>query len=161
MSDAVLIERFSERELRELLRDVVQSETEGLRKEVALLREQLRERRAVITPREATHYFDSNVTPATIIDYIWYRGLPAFKNGRIWFIYLADLFDWQIGLIGHPSTKKLGIKKIAAPRHHQKRSQKHRVVQDPLSRQAGEERSPTVVLKSGKLEKTSPEASPA
>ena len=153
MSDAMLIERLSERELRQILRDVIQSETEELRKEVAMLREQIRDRRAVITPKEATHYFDSNVTPATIIDYIWYRGLPAFKNGRIWFIYLSDLFDWQIGLIGHPSTKKLGIKNVAAPRHHQRRSQTHRVAQGLSVQQGGEERSPTVVLKSGKLRK--------
>jgi hypothetical protein len=125
-----------------------------------MLREQLRRRRPVITPREATHYFDSKVTPATIIDYIWYRGLPAFKNGRIWFIYLSDLFDWQIGLIGFPSTKRLGIKKVSTPRHHQRMSHRQRVEQNPSSRQRGEERSPSVVLKTGEIRKTSPEASP-
>lgn len=118
MADAVLIERFSEKELRELLAEIVQRETMDLRKEVVLLREELRRNRPVITAREATRYFDSRVTAATVIDYIQYQGLPAFKNGRTWFIYVSDLLDWQIGLIGHESTKKLGLKDVIDPRHH-------------------------------------------
>ncbi len=69
--------------------------------------------------RQAIQFFDSRITPETIIDYIWYCGLPAFKKGRQWFIYKRDLMDWQIGLIGHFSTKKIGIKGLTPPRHSQ------------------------------------------
>ena len=117
MRDAILIDQISTAELRELFRGIVQQENEELRKEVALLREELRHGRKVITHRQAVHYFDSRVTPETILEYIWWCGLPASKRGRVWFIQIDDLYDWMLGKIGFESTKKTGIKKIIPPRH--------------------------------------------
>ncbi len=122
MRDAILIENISETELREIFRGVVQKENDELTKEVALLREELRRNRTVITHRVATTYFDFRVAPATVIEYIKFCGLPAFKQGRQWFIYTKDLMDFQIGLIGHASTKKDGIKRVIAPRHRENRT---------------------------------------
>lgn len=79
---AVLLERLSEGELRLLFEGIVQRENGQLRKEIASLPEELRENRAVITPRQETFYFDSRVSPETIIDYIKYEGLPAAKRGE-------------------------------------------------------------------------------
>lgn len=117
MKEAILIQEISPLELRELLRGVVERENEELRREVELLRQDLTGSRGVITLKQATTYFDSYVKPETILSYIHYEGLPAYKRGRLWFIYVQDLLDWQIGFIGHPSTKKQGIKKVIAPRH--------------------------------------------
>ena len=71
MRDAILINQISAGELRELLRDIVRKENDELRIEVASLRAELRNSRTVVTHRQATFYFDSRVTPTTIIDYIW------------------------------------------------------------------------------------------
>lgn len=117
MRDAILIQDLSVIELRELIQSVIQQENVELRREVAMLREELRTRRSVLTLKAATYYFDYKVTPATLIDYITYCGLPAFKNGRLWFVYLRDLLDFQVGRIGHESTKHLGIRKVVRPRH--------------------------------------------
>ena len=90
---------------------------EKLRKEVALLREELRHGRRVITHRQAVHYFASRITPETVLEYIWWCGLPAKKRGRQWMIQLEDLFDWMLGKIGFESQKSTGIKKIMPPRY--------------------------------------------
>lgn len=117
MRDAILIQDLSVIELRELIQGVIQQENVELHREVAMLRKELRTRRSVLTLKAATYYFDYKVSPATLIDYISYCGLPAFKKGRLWFVYLRDLLDYQIGRIGHESTKHLGIRKIVGPRH--------------------------------------------
>ncbi|MCH8246412.1 MAG: hypothetical protein IH951_08395 [Bacteroidetes bacterium] len=117
MKDAILIDQISTAELRELFRGIVQQENEELRKEVALLREEIRLGRRVITHRQAIHYFDSRVTSETILEYIWWCGLPASKRGRLWFIQIEDLYDWLLGKIGFESAKTTGIKRISPPRH--------------------------------------------
>ncbi len=88
--------------LRELIQEGIQRENDELRREVAMLREELRTNRSALTLKRATYYFDHKVTPATLIDCISFSGLPAFKRGRLWFVYLSDLMDWQIDRIGHP-----------------------------------------------------------
>ncbi|MCH8122075.1 MAG: hypothetical protein IH853_03030 [Bacteroidetes bacterium] len=115
--NTVQITEISIDELRRLVRGVIQAENNELRKEVALLREELRHGRRVITHRQAIHYFDSRVTPETILEYIWWCGLPASKRGRLWFIQIEDLYDWLLGKIGFESTKTTGIKRISPPRH--------------------------------------------
>jgi len=115
--NTVQITEISIDELRRLVRGVIQAENNELRKEVALLREELRDGRRVITHRQAIHYFDSRVTPETILEYIWWCGLPASKKGRQWHIQLEDLYDWMLGKIGFESRKSTGIKKIMPPRH--------------------------------------------
>ena len=117
MRESILIQDISIADLRELFREVVRRENEELRKEVALLRQDIAGSRGVITLKQATGYFDSYVKAETILSYIHYEGLPAAKRGRLWFVYVQDLLDWQIGLIGHPSTKRHGIKKVTTPRH--------------------------------------------
>ena len=110
---------ISPAQLTDLVREIVQSENESLRKLVATVREELRkEKQYVLSLRQAVSYFDYDVKPETLRDYIWYCGLPAFKRGRLYFVYRSDLFDFQIGRIGHPSTKKIGVKNIVRPRHH-------------------------------------------
>ncbi len=98
-----------------MLQDVITEELTSLREEVAHLSEQLRSSRRVITHKEATLYFDEDIKPATIIEYIQYRGLPAYKNGRKWFIYFEDLMDWQIGAIGFAEKRTEPC--VVPPRH--------------------------------------------
>lgn len=143
MREATLIQEISVGELRELFRGIVQQENEELRREVVLLREELRHSRRVITHKEAAFYFDSEVTPETVLTYVHYQGLPAAKTGRIWFIYLQDLFDWQIGLIGHTSTKKDGIKSVISPRHRQYVSARSDPKHDRSAQHRGEGSDPT------------------
>jgi hypothetical protein len=105
---------------------VVEREARKLRSEIATLEQELRRNKAVLSLKQASAYFDHKVTPETIREYIWFCGLPAFKRGRMYFIYRRDLLDFQIGLLGHESRKKDGIKEVVAPRHrrnlHYKRS---------------------------------------
>lgn len=117
MREAILIQEISIADLRELFREVVRLENQELRREVVLLRQDIAGSRGVVTLKQAATFFDSYVRPETILSYIHYEGLPAAKRGRLWFVYVQDLLDWQIGLIGHPSTKSQGIKKVPAPRH--------------------------------------------
>lgn len=104
-------------ELTQLLRNLIQRETEELRREVVLLRQDLALSRRVVTTSQATAFFDEYVKPGSLVGYIKYQGLPARKTGCLWHLYVQDIFDWQIGLIGHASTKKQGISNIVAPRH--------------------------------------------
>lgn len=113
MEKQLVITQVDLTDLRRVVREAVEEELTPLREEVQLLREKLRASRRVITHKEATAYFDEDVKPATIIEYIYYRGLPAYKNGRKWFIYLEDLFDWQIGRIGF--AEKLDEPHVFAP----------------------------------------------
>ena len=115
--NTVQITEISIDELRRLFRGVIQDENIELRKEIVLLRQDLARSRGVITLKQATPYFDEYVKPETILSYVHYEGLPAVKRGRLWFVYFQDLLDWQIGLIGHASTKNQGIKRVIPPRH--------------------------------------------
>lgn len=115
MEKQLVITQVDISDLRRILREAVEEEVVGLRQEVEALREELRLSRHVITHKEATFYFDGDVKPATIIEYINFRGLPAYKNGRKWFIYLGDLLDWQIGLIGFAEKQEEPC--VVAPRH--------------------------------------------
>lgn len=117
MRDAILIQEISIADLRELFREVVRRENQELLREVALLRQDIAGSRGVVTLKQAATFFDSYVKPETILTYIQYEGLPAYKRGRLWFVYVQDLLNWQIGLIGHTSTKTQGFKKVIPPRH--------------------------------------------
>ena len=48
--------------------------------------------------KEAPAYFNYDVQPETIIRYIKEEGLPATHRGRLYFIEVEDLFEWQLGL---------------------------------------------------------------
>ncbi|GMQ82503.1 MAG: hypothetical protein BMS9Abin05_1957 [Rhodothermia bacterium] len=137
MKEAVLIQEISLSELRELLQGLVQRENEELRREVVQLRQDLAGSRGVITLKQATTYFVSYVKPETILSYIHYEGLPAAKRGRLWFIYVQDLLDWQIGFIGHLSTKKQGVKKVIAPRHRRNKIVKSSAERAPVLPRVG------------------------
>ena len=111
------ISEISISDLRQILRDAVQVENDLLRREVAFLRAEFRKNLRVVTLKQATEFFDSYVKPETILSYIKYEGLPGRKNNRLWHLYVEDIIDWQIGLIGHASTKKQGISNVVPPRH--------------------------------------------
>lgn len=147
MRDAILIDQISTAELRKLLRDIVRKENEELRKEVVLLRRDLAGSRGVITLKQATTYFDEYVKPETVLSYVHYEGLPAVKRGRLWFVYVQDLLDWQIGLIGHPSTKKQGIKKVIPPRHRRSMNVKSGAERTPIPLQSHDEYDLTTASK--------------
>ena len=83
-------------DIRDLMREALLEATTPLRREVAHLREQLHQLRPVITHKEAPAYFAGEVTPETIIDYCKNKGLPHSKQGRMYFIRITDLFDWQM-----------------------------------------------------------------
>ena len=154
MSDSLLIERLTEKELRELLTEIVKRQTEGLRKEVVPLREELRQKRPVITAREATLYFDPQVTSATIIGYIHDRDLPGFKNGRQWFLYVEDLLDWQIGLIGrHPSA--IG-RNVITPRYRERREVRPHPEHDRSGPRRRDGSAAPITTREGVLRKPSP-----
>lgn len=147
MKEAVLIQEISLFDLREQLRGIVQRESEELRREVVQLRQELAGFRGVISLKQATAYFDEYVKPETILSYVHFEGLPAIKRGRLWFVYVQDLLDWQIGLIGHPSTKKQGIKKVIPPRHRRSMSVKSGAERTPLPLQSHDEPDLTRVSK--------------
>lgn len=113
MEKQIIITQVDLYDVARVVREAVEHELTPFREEVQRLQEELRMVRRVITHKEATAYFDEDVKPATIIEYIQYRGLPAYKNGRKWFIYLEDLLDWQIGLIGF--AEKLDLPYVIAP----------------------------------------------
>ncbi len=115
MMDGLLITEVKLCDVERVVERAMSAKLGPLAREVQELRDLLRQSRPVITHKIAPLFFDDEVEPETVIDYIKYRGLPAYKNGRKWFIYLADLMDWQIGLIGFSErTDKITI---LAPRH--------------------------------------------
>jgi len=76
-----------------------------LKEQVIELQKQLRHSRAVITHREAPAYFDNEVKPSRILDYIKGRDLPmgttlplpANKIGNSYLIEVEVLQRWQVG----------------------------------------------------------------
>ena len=68
-----------------------------LQQAVEELRVQLHRQRKVITHKEAPAYFNHDVQPETIIRYIKEEGLPATMRGRLYFIDIEELFEWQLG----------------------------------------------------------------
>ncbi len=79
-------------ELTQLLRNLIQRETEELRREVVLLRQDLALSRRVVTTSQATAFFDEYVKPGSLVGYIKYQGLPARKTGCLWHLYVQDIF---------------------------------------------------------------------
>ncbi len=102
-------------EIERLIKRAMDERVGPLQEEVQLLREQIRAIRPVITHKIAPLFFDEEVEPNTVIEYIKFRGLPAYKNGRRWFLYLKDLMDWQIGRIGYPERTSEIV--IIEPQH--------------------------------------------
>lgn len=102
-------------DMRQLIEAEVRDAIGPLTEELERLRRLHASMRDVITHREAPLFFggEDEVKPETVIKYIKYCGLPAYKQGRIWYIQLRDLMDWQIGRIGHPPTKHIHV---VAPR---------------------------------------------
>ena len=111
----LLISRASLADINQCMEEAIASEMQPLREEVQGLREQVRTNRRVVSHKEATAYFDEDVSPSTILEYIKFRGLPAHKNGRKWFVYVEDLMDWQIGRIGWAKSSK--TEQAISPRH--------------------------------------------
>ena len=97
MSNRLEVEGLNARELRQMMKQALRQETAPLREEVRELKKKLHEQRRVITHKEAPAFFNHEVTPETVVTYIKERGLEATKRGRIWFIELEDLFEWQSG----------------------------------------------------------------
>jgi len=155
--NSVLITQISIDELRRLVRDVVHGENDDLRKEVALLREELRLSRKVVSHRQAVHYFDSRITPETVISYI-HDGLPAFKRGRIWFMYVQDIFDFQVGLIC-PATEEIN-KNVTEPRHHHNQIAENKTRRKRSFQQNGDKSVAPDARELDSHPKTSPLASP-
>lgn len=124
MIDGLLITEVKLHDVERVVERAMSSKLGPLTREVQELRDLLRQSRPVITHKIAPLFFDDEVEPETVIDYIKYRGLPAYKNGRKWFIYLSDLMDWQIGLIGF--SERTAEITIVAPRHL---NQRHDAIQ--------------------------------
>ena len=97
MSNRLEVEKMTAGQLRELMQQAIRSETQGLCEQVRQLKKKLHEQRAVITHKEAPAYFNHEVKPETITGYIRNEGLPATKRGRLWFIRVEDLQEWQAG----------------------------------------------------------------
>lgn len=95
----------------------------------------------------ATAYFVEYLKPETILSYVHYEGLPALKRRRLWFVYVQDLLDWQIGLIGHASTKKQGISNVVPPRHRQNAFVRMAAEQNRLPQQNRDEPDLTIASK--------------
>ena len=51
----------------------------------------------MITHKEAPAFFNHDVKPETVIRFIKEEGLPVVQRGRLYFIRLEDLFEWQMG----------------------------------------------------------------
>lgn len=115
MEDGLFIIRTTLHNVERVVERAMATKVGPLAREVQELRDQIRQTRRVITHKIAPLFFDDEVKPETVIDYIKHRGLPAYKNGRKWYIYLDDLMDWQIGLIG--SEERTTEITIVAPRY--------------------------------------------
>lgn len=91
------VEDLTSAEIQRLIWQAVYDAVGPLQQTVEELREQLQKQRKVITHKEAPAFFNHDVQPETIIRYIKEEGLPATMRGRLYFIKLEDLFDWQMG----------------------------------------------------------------
>ena len=91
------VEDLSAAEIQHLIWQAVSDAFGPLQQSLQDLREQLRNQRKVITHKEAPAFFNYDVQPETVIRYIKEEGLPATMRGRLYFIRLEDLFEWQLG----------------------------------------------------------------
>ncbi len=91
------VEDLTSAEIQRLIWQAVNDALGPLHQSVQDLREQLQNQRKVITHKEAPAFFNYDVQPETVIRYIKEEGLPATMRGRLYFIRLEDLFDWQVG----------------------------------------------------------------
>ena len=117
LNEGIFISQATLRDIEECIDRRMNTGMQPVLEELQLFRELFRRSRPVITHKQATAFFDEEVGPATIIEYIKFRGLPARKVGRKWFLYLKDLEDWQIGKIGF--DPKQDEPKVVAPRHEE------------------------------------------
>ena len=93
------VEDLSAVEIQHLIWQAVNDALGPLQKSLDDLHEQLQKQRTVITHKEAPAFFNYDVQPETVIRYIKEEGLPATMRGRLYFIRLEDLFDWQLGKV--------------------------------------------------------------
>lgn len=91
------VEDLSSSDVHQLITRAVSEAMGPLQHAMAELREQLQHQRKVITHKEAPAFFNHDVKPETVIRYIKEEGLPAVQRGRLYFIRLEDLFEWQMG----------------------------------------------------------------
>ena len=91
------VEDLSSVEIQRLIWEAVNDALGPLQQSLHDLREQLHKQRKVITHKEAPAFFNHDVQPETVIRYIKEEGLPATLRGRLYFIRLEDLFEWQAG----------------------------------------------------------------
>ena len=99
MSRRTEVDGMSKREMREMMQETMRQATQPLQEEVRELKKKLHEQRPVITHKEAPAYFNHEVKPETITGYIRNEGLPATKRGRLWFIRVDELQEWQAGRV--------------------------------------------------------------
>lgn len=91
------VEDLTPTDVQRLITQAVNEAVGPLQQAVQELREQLHRHRKVITHKEAPAYFNYDVQPETILRYIKEEGLPAVQRGRLYFIEVEDLFEWQLG----------------------------------------------------------------
>ena len=91
------VEDLTSAEIKQLIWEAVNDALGPLKQSLHDTREQLQKQRKVITHKEAPAFFNYDVQPETVIRYIKEEGLPATQRGRLYFIRLEDLFDWQLG----------------------------------------------------------------
>ena len=91
------VEDLSATDIRELIRQAVREAMDPLQRAMDDLSEKLTRQRKVITHKEAPAFFNYDVRPETVIRFIKEEGLPATQRGRLYFIRLEDLFEWQMG----------------------------------------------------------------
>ena len=91
------VEDLTSTDVQRLITQAVNEAVGPLQQAVQELREQLHRHRKVITHKEAPTFFNHDVQPETILRYIKEEGLPATQRGRLYFIKVEDLFEWQLG----------------------------------------------------------------
>ena len=91
------VEDLTSSEIQQLIWQAVNDALVPLQQSLHDLREQLQKQRKVITHKGAPAFFNYDVQPETVIRYIKEEGLPATQRGRLYFIRLEDLFEWQVG----------------------------------------------------------------
>ena len=90
------VEDLTPADVQRLITQAVGEAVGPLQQTVQELRRQLHQHRRVITHKEAPAYFNHDVQPETVLRYIKEEGLPAVQRGRLYFIEVEALFDWQL-----------------------------------------------------------------